>query len=141
MNDSEQPEDAAEDSEELLAFLAIRPTVMHPVIRRHGLELFAFVEQCGIGQWALGEIEQSLQKAIISLQACNAKRTSLEVHKQTTNALGAITQMLNIFAGSVEKLKGLDKAKIIECKTDIERAGALAAAEIQKGKSGIILPN
>lgn len=135
---------AAEDSPELLALLEKRPTVMHPVIRRHGRELFEFVEASGTAGYAMGQLQSAMQRAIVVLEGMNARRTASEIASVFNPAVGVLGQLFQKFSVSLREAKGFSEEQLFSCQKDIEQAAILAMApsgEMQGGKSKIILPH
>lgn len=116
--------------------------VLQPIALRYGRLLFCYCYNVGMSNEALGMLGQGAQRAVMTLQGANARKTAAEVGLNLGNAGKAIHNVLAWFSSELVAAAKWTPKQLQECSKDIQRALQLAASSPNAAAgSKIILAN
>jgi len=115
--------------------------VLQPIAQRYGRLLFCYCYNVGMTNEALGILAQATQRAVMTLQGANARKTAAEVGMNSGNAAKALHNVLGWFSATLVEQTKWTPAEIQECSTDIARGLQLAMSTPNQdgGEKKIIL--
>ena len=131
-----------EEAESLIMALQTRyPAAFHPIIRRHGAEVFQFCWLTGGLGGSLVEIQASMLEALTIISGAPSKsKQAIAIQTRYNRAANVLTSLTNVLAQRLQQAAGLDRAAIAECTQDIQRASQLMQASPGVGPAGLVLP-
>ena len=112
---------------------SISPDWLRPIAKRHGRVLFQIVMQAGTIGESLGQIQGAAQQV-----AKWGQRRHVEVFMRATAQIQKVAHHMCIGALQGHKLS---MGQFMQCKTDVERAAALATGADGAPTGKIILPH
>lgn len=110
---------------------SINPEWLRPIAKRHGRVLFQIVMQAGVIGESLGAIQASAQQV-----AKWGQKRHVEAFLMASARIQQVAHHLCLTALAGHKL---DMRRFMECKQDVERAGALATTGDGKPAGRIIV--
>lgn len=127
--------------EALEAWIAEQPSVLAPIIRRWGRELFEFCRDTGGLGGGLQEARSIYSEAFQVIAGAPSKRGIAQaLDQRAARVLAVLEGIANRLAGQVAAAKAWRLEDIRECQEDIARAAQLLQAAPGRGPSGLILP-